>query len=58
MTNKEQRVVKFSRVIEAGNWPDIQGFLQNMIRLGIKVKVTISVPEEKDESQKEADGEK
>ncbi len=54
MANKEQEVVIFSRTIEAGNWPDIQGFIQDMIKLGTKVKVIISVPEEEEGSGEEA----
>lgn len=43
------KITILSKTIKANKPPDIQGFIQAMIKLGIKVKVTISVPEEKEE---------
>lgn len=51
MDPKEGKMVTIlSRTIESGTWPDINGFIQAMMRLNIKVKINIEIPAEvKDE---------
>ena len=45
MGHKEDKTITIlSRTIESGTWPDINGFIQAMMRLNIKVKIKIEVP--------------
>lgn len=45
MSRKDDKIVTIlSRTIESGTWPDINSFIQDMMRLNIKVKINIEVP--------------
>lgn len=45
MALKDNKTVTIlSKTIESGTWPDINGFIQAMMQLNIKVKINIEVP--------------
>lgn len=44
MCEENKTITILSRTIESGTWPDINGFIQTMLRLNIKVKINIEIP--------------